>query len=107
MSSVSSKLRERVTIDVPEFAEDGFGGTLGGWRIHATMFAGVTPILGVARESLFAERRNARAGYRVTIRYRSDITEDMCISWKNHVLYIHSRHEEGELLHLLTYEENV
>ncbi len=105
MSSVSSKLRERVKIEQPIATPDEYGGQAILWTELATVFAEVTPVLGAVSESLFAEQRQAKAGYRVVMRYRSDVYANMRLIWKNHVLFVHSKHEVDGALQLFAYEE--
>lgn len=105
--SLASDLRERVTIQQQTASDDGYGGKTANWTDLATLFAQVEPIFGTAMERQVAEQRNASAGYRVRIRYRNDITAAMRILWKTHTLAIHSLHEQGEILSILTYEENL
>lgn len=107
MSVVSSRLRERVTIQQLSVAADGYGGQTRSWVTLATVFAEVEPVYSIQSEKEVADQRIANAGYRVWIRLRTDVTASMRIQWKSHVLTIHSLHEQGELLSILTYEENL
>ena len=105
--SVASLLRERVRIEQLTRSDDGYGGSTASWGELATVFAQVEPILSSSNESASAGQRSAYAGYRVRVRMRSDVDASMRIIWKTHTLTIHSLHEQGEILSILTYEENV
>ncbi len=105
--SIISQLRERVRIEQPVVVADGFGGQTTSWSTLETVFAQVDPLnLGQGERSI-AEQRTATAGYRVRIRMRSDLNASMRLVWKTHVLTIHSLHEQGETLSILTYEEQL
>jgi SPP1 family predicted phage head-tail adaptor len=103
----ASRLRERVRIEKRSTSDDGYGGQTVSWVTHATVFAQIEPVFGIQSERQVADQRQASAGYRVRIRQRSDLDASMRVVWKTHTLWIHSIHEQGELTHLLTYEENV
>jgi SPP1 family predicted phage head-tail adaptor len=105
--SVASLLRERVRIEQLASSDDGYGGRNLVWSELATVFAQVEPIYVGQNEREIADQRSANAGYRVRIRLRTDIEASMRIVWKAHILMIHSLHEQGEILSILTYEENL
>jgi SPP1 family predicted phage head-tail adaptor len=105
--SVASLLRERVRIERLVATDDGYGGQTLNWSELATVFAQVEPIYVGQTERAVADQRTANAGYRVRVRIRGDVEASMRVIWKNHVLVIHSLHEQGEILSILTYEENV
>ncbi len=105
--SVASLLRERVTIQQPTQSDDGYGGKTVSWTELATVFAQVEPIFVTQGEHLVADQVTAYAGYRVRVRMRGDVAASMQILWKTHTLKIHSLHEQGEVLSILAYEENV
>lgn len=105
--TVSSTLRERVRIEQRAVSDDGYGGQTASWVELATVFAAVEPIYTAQGEREWAEQRNASAGYRVRMRVRTDVDASMRLVWKTHVLAIHSIHEQGEVLSILTNEEGV
>ncbi|MDX2095169.1 MAG: phage head closure protein [Alphaproteobacteria bacterium] len=105
--SFASLLRERVRIEQLVAGDDGYGGQVLNWGELATVFAQVEPIFIGQSERASADQRSANAGYRVRIRLRTDLDASMRIVWKSHVLSIHSLHEQGEILSILTYEENL
>lgn len=105
--SVASLLRERVTIQQLVQSDDGYGGKTASWTELATVFAQVEPVFVSQSEHLVADQVTAYAGYRVRVRMRSDVTASMQVIWKTHTLKIHSLHEQGEVLSILTYEENL
>ena len=100
-------LNQRVRIEKPATTSDGYGGAVAGWVEVATVFAAVEPLYVGQGERVEAARRAGSAGYRIRIRPRADVTAAMRIIWKTHTLAIHSIHDQGELLNLLTYEENL
>lgn len=105
--SLSSELRERVRIEQRVVVDDGYGGQTISWSELATVFAEVDPIYTAQGEREWAEQRYASAGYRVRMRVRTDVNASMRLVWKSHVLSIHSIHEQGEVLSILTNEEGV
>ena len=105
--SVASQLRERVRIERPVTTDDEYGGKTVIWEELATVFAQVNPVYAAITERVIGEQREANAGYRVLIRQRTDLTAAMRIVWKSHTLFIHSLHESGEILNILSYEENL
>lgn len=104
--SISSTLRERVRIEQLSVSDDGYGGQTRSWTTLATVFATVEPVYNAQTEHNVADQRQSSSGYRVKIRIRTDIAASMRLIWKTRTLVIHSLHEQGELLNLLTYEEN-
>jgi SPP1 family predicted phage head-tail adaptor len=104
---LASKLNERVRIEKLSTATDGYGGQVQSWIELATVFAQVEPIYSIQTEQEIAAQRQSKAGYRVRIRVRTDVNASMRIVWKTHTLQIHSLHEQGDVLSILTYEENV
>ena len=105
--SIASLLSERVTIQQPTQSDDGYGGKTISWTELATCFAHVEPLFVTQGEHLVAEQVTAYAGYRVMVRVRTDVTAAMQVVWKTHTLKIHSLHEQGEVLSILAYEENL
>lgn len=101
-----NQLTQRVTIEQPVTADDGYGGKTLTWAALATVFAAVDPLPGNA-ESVVADQRQATRAYRVRIRLREDVRPTMRLVWKGRVLLIHSLHEQDQSLSLLAYEENV
>ena len=104
---LASRLRERITIEQPARAPDTYGGGDISWSALATVYASVTPLLGVARETTVADQITAIAGYRVTIRKRTDVLPTMRIQWRARMLQIHSLHETEQTLEILAYEDVV
>lgn len=107
MSGLASELTERVTFQRLSASDDGYGGKTQAWVDFLTVFAQVQPVYSNVGEDEVAGQPNARAGYRVIVRARSDIDAAMRILWKTHTLRIHSLHEAGERLSILTDEENL
>ena len=105
--SIASLFRERVRIETLATSDDGYGGKTATWTELATVFAQVEPLYVGQSERSAADQRAAYAGYRVRVRMRTDVAASMRIIWKTHTLTIHSIHEQGEILSILTYEENL
>lgn len=105
--TLSSDLRERVTIQQLSLADDGYGGQTQSWTTLAIVFAQVLPLFSLQGEHALADQRMSNAGYRVNIRLRTELNASMRILWKTHTLLIHSIHEQGAMMSMLTYEENV
>lgn len=107
MSTLASKLTQRVTFQQLVLSDDGYGGKSSSWADFISLFAEIQPVYSNWQEQEVAGQPDAKAGYRVIIRLRSDIHAAMRILWKNHTLSIHSLHEAGEALSILTYEEQL
>ena len=72
-------MRERVTIEQESRVADGGGGYPMAWSEVATVWAAVEPQSG--REQLQAERVESLVDYRVTMRWRGDVTAGMRLLW--------------------------
>ncbi|MES2983913.1 MAG: phage head closure protein [Pseudomonadota bacterium] len=105
--TLASQLTERVSIQQQVRVDDGYGGQTVSWSELANVFANVTPVYVSDSERVIGDQLNARAGYRVKVRLRTDIKASMRVVWKSRTLVIHSLHETGEALSILTYEENL
>ena len=105
--TLASELTQRVSIQQQVRVDDGYGGQSVSWTELTNVFARVEPVYVSEGERAVGDQLDARAGYRITVRYRADIKASMRIVWKSHVLSIHSLHEVGERLSMLTYEENL
>ena len=99
-----NNLNQRVTINQPVITSDGTGGQSVSWMELATVYAEVVPVGNYTVERNLADSVNAQAGYRVTIRARTDVTADMRVVWKSHTLLIVSMHEADRMLEILTHE---
>ena len=77
---MTGELRDRVTIQRATAAADGQGGRTDTWSTLATVWARVAP-MGM-REQLQAEAMGSHLAYRVTVRYRADVTPHMRLSWR-------------------------
>lgn len=76
---LSSMLRHRVTIEAPIRTPDGQGGFSKEWQCLETVWAGMEPLGG--SETLIGQQITPQTRYRVTIRYRTDISPDMRLVW--------------------------
>lgn len=72
------RLRHRVTLQQPVDADDGAGGTDRVWNDAAVLWARIEPLS--AAERVAAERLEAAADHRITIRWRAGITHAMRFS---------------------------
>jgi SPP1 family predicted phage head-tail adaptor len=91
MTERIGSLRERVTLQSETRNPDAAGGAVVSWSAlaHApTVWARVEPLLG--REALQAMQLKAPVSYRVTMRWRDDITAAMRLVWGARVLNIRS-----------------
>jgi SPP1 family predicted phage head-tail adaptor len=68
-------LRDRLRLEAPLDADDGAGGTTRTWQTVATVWGRIVPI--GAGERVAADRLEAHADHRVTIRWRADVTARM------------------------------
>lgn len=107
--SLISRLNQRVRIEQPSTSSDGYGGKTVTWSAVATVFAEVVPLAAIAAsaEPVVGDQPQAHAGYRVTLRSRTDVTAAMRLVWKGHTLLIHAMHEGDAVLSILAYEENL
>lgn len=104
--SILSQLREQVRIERPDASADGQGGQTISWRDVATLYAKVEPLQSVVQEALFADQQLAREAYRITLRYRPDISADMRLFWRGKLLNIASiydDHQTRDVLYIVAY----
>jgi len=89
------ELTERVVIQTSTTSPDAYGGRSDSWGTLATVWANVRPLSG--QEALVAAgvKPEALTRYEVTIRYRSDVTPLMRLSWGSRTLWIESVTEAG------------
>jgi SPP1 family predicted phage head-tail adaptor len=80
------KLRHRVTLQQPVDTDDGAGGTTRTWSEVATLWARIEPMS--ADERVAAERIEAAADTRITIRWRAGVTSTMRFSFGTRVFEI-------------------
>lgn len=73
------QLRERVTIQEKTTTPDSQGGRTTTWGTLATVWASVVPL--TMGEKLQASAVGSTLAYRVTCRYRADVTPAMRITW--------------------------
>ena len=74
-----ARLSERVTIQTATTSVDNHGGRSASWGTLATVWADVRALS--SRESIAAKAAASKVGYEVTVRYRSDVTPKMRVSW--------------------------
>jgi SPP1 family predicted phage head-tail adaptor len=73
------QLKERVTIQQKAVTADGQGGRVTTWGAFATVWAAVVPL--TTAERIQAASMGALLTYRVTARYRADVTPAMRLTW--------------------------
>lgn len=105
---LASRLRQRITLQQAQETADGAGGSSRSWSDVATVWAELVPYR-VSRgdERVLAEQLQAEVTHRVSLRYRSDVTVDMRISYAGRLFNIRSVTNVGEadvLLDLLVEE---
>ncbi len=105
--SLLNRLDQRVRIEQPTTTSDGAGGQVVMWAELATVYAEVVPVGTSLSERNVAEQLQARAGYRVTIRARTDVTAAMRLIWKTHTLQIVSMHARDAMLEMVALEVGV
>ena len=74
-----SDLSEQVTIQQNTTTTDNQGGRSSSWGTLATVWGHVRPL--TSRESIQARQITSDTGYVVTVRYRTDVTAKMRVSW--------------------------
>lgn len=83
------RLRERVTFQHPQIADDGAGGGSLSWldiTPTPTVWAAVEAVTG--SEPVEADARQAEVNYRVTIRARQDLAPEWRLTWRGRALDI-------------------
>lgn len=78
------KMNKRITIQRLAQVPDGGGGYTEDWQDVATVWAKVEPLK--SWEEYEAQKVQQKIDYKMIIRYRSDITQDMRVVYNN-VLY--------------------
>lgn len=102
MGLPAGAFRERVTIEQKSVARSAIGEESATWVTLATVWAAVEPLRG--REFFAAAQMLDATDYRITIRYRSDVTRDMRVNWGGElmditsVIDVRSRRENLELM---------
>lgn len=74
-----AELRHRVDLLEPVESDDGAGGRTVNWSTRDTVWAQVVSLKGKVKQ--WAEAKTAESPYRVTMRYRADVTSDMRIGF--------------------------
>lgn len=107
MTLTINRLRERITIEQPNYESDGQGGQDLTWSTLAAVYAEVVPMSSYTTARNLSDAVYQTAGYRVTIRNRDDVTGNMRLQWKTRTLKISALHEREHLLEILAYEESL
>lgn len=79
-------LDQRIELQRLTRTADGGGGYSETWTTYDTVWAKVEPLSG--RERYHAQQTQASANYRVTIRYRDDVSPADRILWRGRVMNI-------------------
>lgn len=82
-------LRHRITIQQPSADQDDFGEeTPVTWSTLVTVWAAFEPVSGNERYIEAVDQRLAEASVRFRIRYRTDVTHKMRVSWYDRIFNI-------------------
>ena len=88
-STLASQLRHRIVIEQPTETADGTGGFTTSWTTLTSVWADIQPLTRSSGREQFAEGQlQERTRWRITIRYREDVTEKMRISYNSRVFNI-------------------
>ena len=93
----AGRMRHRVVIQQQTTTQDSLGQPANTWNDLDTVFAAVEPLSG--KEFFDAQQVNAETTTRFRLRYRSDVTHDMRISFRDRNYNIHSIINAGERDH--------
>lgn len=86
---IIGRMRERVTIKAPQEVQSPTGEVTLGWDTAvATVWASVDGLS--SRDILQAMQANVIASHRIRIRYRSDVTHENRVIWRNRTMEIAS-----------------
>ncbi len=105
--TAAGALDERVTIEQPATADDGYGGETVTWSAVATVWASIRPLSVADGEGQGAVRQ--ATSYGVVIRRRGDIDETMRLTWRGRTFAIREAADPGPraLYQELVIEEGV
>ena len=87
-------LRHRVTIQLEERNEDGYGGHTPTWRDLDTVFASVEPLSG--QEAVVARQLQDTVTHKVVMHYRSGIKAAMRVKFGTRIFNIREVRNPGE-----------
>lgn len=90
----AGRLRQRVTIQEPVTARNGFGEAITAWTTVAMVWASVEPLSG--REFFAAEHVQSEITHRVRVRYRAGIAPTMRVVFNGRHLMIEAVINYGE-----------
>lgn len=82
----AGELRHRVTFQAKSATRDTHGGEIPGWADSFTVWGRVEFLRG--REFFDAKQIQSEANARITVRYRSDITTDLRVTWDGHTFLV-------------------
>lgn len=84
--TTAGELRERVTVQRRSSTRDAIGGQIEIWQVRATLYAKVQPMS--AGEQYRRSQLQAKADWKVTIRYNGDVLPTDRLSWRGKTLEI-------------------
>lgn len=84
--NLSSRLKKRISIEVPTETADGAGGFTITWNNFASVWAEIIPLRG--REELQSAKIQEVKNFKITIRYLSGITTKMRINFGGRIFNI-------------------
>lgn len=82
----AGELNERVTIQRRSSTRDAMGGQIETWQVRATLWARVQPMS--AGEQYRRQQIQAKADWKVTIRYNGDVLPSDRLSWRGRTFEI-------------------
>lgn len=82
----AGELNERVTIQRRTVARDAIGGQIETWQVRAQLWAKVQPMS--AGEQYRRQQIQAKADWKLTIRYNGDVLPSDRVSWRGHTAEI-------------------
>ena len=101
----AGKLDHLIIVEQNTPTRDAFGGLVDSWDTYATVWASVTPMIGV--ETYKSDQLNASITHKIVIRYLASLTTQMRINFGGRYLNIKSVqhiHERGDMMVLMCEE---
>lgn len=101
-----AELRHRITIQQKSKTSDGQGGFSYSWSTLATVWAKVSPVS--TRERLYGQQIEYQRTHQIWLRYRSDITQEMQVTFDGRTFQIKGvfSPDERKIYTVLDAEEN-
>lgn len=84
------KMRQRVTLQQPTLTQNSYGEPVAAWSDVQELWASILPASGMERYVSGGEQLQASVTHRVRMRYRSDVSPIMRLTWGTRTLEIDS-----------------